>query len=155
MVNTQVAPDELEPIRELLNTWLIPNDTRMPTDTFTGSADLRTLRDDLREAVESGAYDGLNRWITKLHIRPVLGGEGLAWRGRGEPARVLTAVLNAMTDGTWDRLKACPDCRWVFYDNTRNASKRWCLMTAGSPRGRSCGSIAKVRAYRSRAAAGV
>jgi predicted RNA-binding Zn ribbon-like protein len=36
----------------------------------------------------------------------------------------------------------------VFYDHTRNASKRWCLMNAGGPNGRACGTIAKVRRYR-------
>jgi predicted RNA-binding Zn ribbon-like protein len=84
-------------------------------------------------------------------MRPVITGGGLVWEGRGELAPILAIVLTAMTDQTWHRLKACPDCRWVFYDNTRNASKRWCLMTAGGPNGRSCGSIAKVRAYRERA----
>jgi hypothetical protein len=54
----------------------------------------------------------------------------------------------AVADGQWQRLKACPDCRWVFYDHTRNASKRWCLMHAGGPDGRACGTIAKLRQYR-------
>ena len=43
------------------------------------------------------------------------------------------------------RLKACPDCRWVFYDNSRNGSKRWCGMYAGEEGGRACGTIAKVK----------
>ena len=78
-------PRALESLRELLNTWSIPNDTRVPVDRFTGSGELRALRDDdLRDAVES---------------------------------------------------------------------KRWCLMTAGSPDGRSCESIAKVKAHRQNAAA--
>jgi predicted RNA-binding Zn ribbon-like protein len=41
----------------------------------------------------------------------------------------------------------------VFYDNTRNGGKRWCLMNAGGPDGRACGTIAKVRRYRDRQAA--
>jgi len=64
--------------------------------------------------------------------------------------RILVAVVAAIAAGTWPRLKVCPDCRWAFFDHTRNASKRWCLMTAGGSDGRSCGSIAKVRRYRQR-----
>lgn len=42
------------------------------------------------------------------------------------------------------RLRVCgnPDCRWVFYDETRNASRRWCSPT--------CSSLIKVRRYRAR-----
>lgn len=42
------------------------------------------------------------------------------------------------------RLRICgnPDCRWVFYDETRNASRRWC--------GPTCSSLIKVRRYRAR-----
>jgi predicted RNA-binding Zn ribbon-like protein len=68
----------------------------------------------------------------------------------GLGADLVSAALEAIAAGRWRRLKACPDCRWVFYDHSRNASKRWCLMTAGGPDGRSCGSIAKVRAHRRR-----
>ena len=65
---------------------------------------------------------------------------------------MLAAVVAAVGAGTWKRMKACPDCRWVFYDSTRNGSKRWCLMYAGGPDGRACGTIAKVRRYRARQA---
>jgi CGNR zinc finger len=152
VVNTQEAPPELEPVRALLNTWSIPNDTRRPTDAYDGPAEIRALRDDLRRAVEDADPAAINPWITRLRVRPVLAGDAIGWTGRGDGAALVGAVLTAIADGTWPRLKACPDCRWVFYDHTRNGSKRWCLMTAGGPAGRSCGSIAKVRAHRERRA---
>lgn len=160
----QAAPGDLEQVRELLNSWLIPNDTRQPTDRFADYArehsvratereQLRELRDDLRAAVEGapGGTDRLNRWAPTLGMHPVIidGAVGFEHSG-GRPGVLLAIVLNAAAAGRWRRLKACPDCRWVFYDHTRNASKRWCLMTAGGPDGRSCGSIAKVREYRHR-----
>jgi predicted RNA-binding Zn ribbon-like protein len=162
----QIAPGALEPVRELLNSWLIPNDSRLPDDRFgqlarqrgwTGSdaSLLRELRDDLRRQVESGAADDdcLNRWIGRLDLRPALAGGELCHRHAGGPAGdTLAAVVAAIGAGTWKRLKACPDCRWVFYDHTRNGSKRWCLMYAGGPDGRACGTIAKVRRYRDRQA---
>jgi predicted RNA-binding Zn ribbon-like protein len=59
--------------------------------------------------------------------------------------RLLAIVAGAMEDGTWSRLKAChaDDCRWAFYDGSRNRSGAWCSMA-------SCGNRAKARAYRSR-----
>jgi predicted RNA-binding Zn ribbon-like protein len=54
-------------------------------------------------------------------------GETLA---RGEPARI----------------KICDnrDCRWVFYDRSKNRSRRWCEGNTG------CGDLMKVRRFRAR-----
>ncbi len=43
------------------------------------------------------------------------------------------------------RLKACanPDCRWVFWDESRNRTRRWCEPGV-------CGSLIKVRRFRAR-----
>jgi hypothetical protein len=163
----QIAPGALEEVRELLNSWLIPNDTRQPEDRFDelarrqrwtrrDAALVRELRDDLRQVVEDGgtAADGLTGWIGRLGMRPVITGGQISYRHEGGAAAdTFEIVMAAIAAGTWSRLKACPDCRWVFYDNTRNGSKRWCLMTAGGPDGRACGTIAKVRSYRERQAA--
>lgn len=158
----QAAPGDLEQVRELLNSWLIPNDSRTATDRFDEYArdhdvhrsdlrQLRELRDDLRAAVEGGpeAASRTKEWSTRLDLRPVIKDGGIAFDHPGGAAGcMLSIVLTAAADGRWRRLKACPDCRWVFYDHTRNASKRWCLMYAGGPDGRACGTIAKVRQHR-------
>jgi len=161
----QDAPGALERVRELLNTWYIPNDTRVPADDFEDFADerglaaaaarreLRALRDDLREVIEGStdADDVLSSWIACVALRTVVRDGTVTFIAASEPAGSMVAtVLNAITDNTWHRLKACPDCRWVFYDHTRNASKRWCLMSADGSGGRGCGTIAKVRRYRER-----
>ncbi len=162
---TQAAPAELEPVRAVLNSWLIPNHSRQPTDTFGelarqqgwtehDAASVRELRDDLRRLVEAGSAAEtacLNQWIDRLAVRPaVAGGQVSYWHEGGPAGDLFAAVLSAISAGTWKRLKACPDCRWAFYDHTRNGSKRWCLMYAGGPEGRACGTIAKVRRYRDR-----
>lgn len=160
----QTAPGALEDVRSLLNSWLIPNDTRVAEDRFhefadqygiTGPerSDLKNLRNDLRAVVEGSAdsADVLNRWIDRLGMRPRVVNGSIAYQhDRGLAGSLVAACLEAVATGRWHRFKACPDCRWVFYDHTRNAGKRWCLMTAGGSGGRSCGSIAKVRAFRER-----
>jgi len=163
----QAAPGALEEVRELLNSWLIPNDIRTPTERFDDfvlshkipsdiAAELRLLRDDLRLALrpEPGSVDRLNAWVLRLGVAPEIHQRGITYRHRGGLAGDMVAVtLDAIATGRWERLKECPDCRWVFYDHTRNSGKRWCRMTAGGPKGRSCGSIAKVRRFRERQAA--
>ena len=58
-------------------------------------------------------------------------------------ARLLAIVYGSMSDRTWRRLKSCPaeDCRWAFYDHSRNRSGTWCEMGK-------CGNRAKARRYR-------
>jgi predicted RNA-binding Zn ribbon-like protein len=48
-----------------------------------------------------------------------------------------------MLDGTWERLKACRNCYWSFYDYSPNRSATWCSMQI-------CGNRQKTRAYRRR-----
>lgn len=64
---------------------------------------------------------------------------------RGALGRILAEVSTGMTDGTWERMKACraDDCRWAFLDTAKNRSRAWCSM-------QSCGNREKVRAYRER-----
>jgi predicted RNA-binding Zn ribbon-like protein len=61
--------------------------------------------------------------------------------------RVLIIAAEAVTLGTWSRLKVCSadDCQWAFYDRSPTRNGCWCSMQI-------CGSRAKSRAYRSRAA---
>lgn len=56
---------------------------------------------------------------------------------------ILSLTAAAMLDGTWSRLKACRECRWAFYDHSRNAAGSWCSMAV-------CGGRAKQRAYYAR-----
>jgi len=155
MIGAQAAPGALERVRELLNTWLIPNDTRKPTDRLPAGTPfaVRALRDDLRSVVarRADADEVFNEWIARLDVTPAVVDGAVRFTGRREAGSYLAIVLGAIASGEWARLKACPDCQWVFYDHTRNASKRWCLMNAAGPDGRSCGSIAKVKRHRARA----
>jgi hypothetical protein len=165
---TQVAPGELEDVRELLNTWLIPNDTRTPHDELTEwfaersvpnrqRSEVRRWRDELRTVVEdSGKLESIaNGWVDRYHIVPSISGRQLRYTADSTVAGELAAiVVGAIGDGSFSRLKACPDCRWVFYDNTRNGSKKWCMMNPAGPQSRGCGNIAKARRHRARVRSG-
>ncbi|MFC4029973.1 CGNR zinc finger domain-containing protein [Streptomyces polygonati] len=63
--------------------------------------------------------------------------------------RLLAVVGRGAADGSWQRLKVCPaeDCRWAFYDHSKNRSGLWCQMAE-------CGNRTKARAYRSRRQSG-
>jgi predicted RNA-binding Zn ribbon-like protein len=63
----------------------------------------------------------------------------------GAIARLMSVVAGAVTEGSWERLKACPrhDCFWAFYDHSKNRSGKWCSMET-------CGNVEKAKAYRQR-----
>ena len=97
-----------------------------------------------------GELDELDAVASALPLRVAFEGGGPRLVGvpggvRGALARLLADVALAQCRGTWDRLKICPadDCAWVFYDQSKNRSRRWCSMGV-------CGNRTKVRAYRDR-----
>ncbi|GAS95871.1 uncharacterized protein RMCC_2837 [Mycolicibacterium canariasense] len=58
---------------------------------------------------------------------------------------LLLIVKDAQCGGSWAHLKACAneDCRWVFYDRSRNHGGTWCDMAT-------CGNKLKNRDFRAR-----
>jgi len=123
---------------------------------------LRRLRGDLRGALGTpgGWSEVLNGWLSgyPLVARVVVedGGASVKYEPAAEEdfaGRVLAAVAGGVREGAFSRLKACPDCRWVFYDKSRSRTRVWCGMYADEG-GRACGTISKVRRYRKRRKAG-
>jgi predicted RNA-binding Zn ribbon-like protein len=46
-----------------------------------------------------------------------------------DPLRpIVHAAVELLTEGPLDRLKICANCRWLFLDQSRNRSRRWCSM---------------------------
>lgn len=56
---------------------------------------------------------------------------------------IVAIVYDAIRDGSWERLKACRNCGWAFWDESRNRSAAWCSMQL-------CGNRAKQQAWRDR-----
>lgn len=97
----------------------------------------------------------LNQLAADARIRLRFSGSGARLEPEAEGldaalGRLVVAVQGAMADGTWGRLKACPrdDCRWAFYDSSKNHSATWCSMQV-------CGNRAKASRYRERLRSGV
>jgi len=154
------AADELE-TAEGLRAWLgevgLPGGDADLTDADVARA--RLVREDLRalmlanngEELDASAVRRLDEVSRTGPLRVRFddaGGTSLHAEGEGLDAALgslFAIVQESMTDGTWPRLKACPDatCEWAFYDRSKNRSGRWCSMSV-------CGSRTKARAYRSR-----
>jgi hypothetical protein len=173
---SSVSP-QLKNLQNFVNTWHVPNETRVPVDelelslageptsiarlpNFLSPEDIsRTvlkLRNDLRKAIEEPnlIVEYLNPWLQKSTISiaiEAIGGDlklGVVGRSGGAVETILSMVVDGVSSGEWRRLKCCPDCRWCFIDSSKNQSKRWCGMDKGGPHGRACGTIAKVSRFR-------
>jgi len=98
------------------------------------AADLRMI-----ERVYQGAL---------AHARLTPAGASFAWEWRSAEPRleqvlwpIACSAVELLTDGDLKRVKVCanPDgCGWLFYDGSKNASRRWCSMEG-------CGSQVKMR----------
>ena len=162
-VNTRDLEDDEEDVPDpaALGRWFAHYGL-MPEDTEVSEADYRQairVREALRAVLvaknggeaDPAALDTLNAAAksAELLVRfDADGGAGLEpVRGGvdGALGRLLAIVERAQADGTWTRLKGCPDtgCGWAFYDWSKNRSATWCSMEV-------CGNRAKARAYRER-----
>jgi predicted RNA-binding Zn ribbon-like protein len=124
------------------------------------------LRETLRQVFEAGIRgeapprEALAR-LESEHARGAAFAR-LAWRhGRGvwelDPSAsdldallqpVVQSAFELLTSEALARVRRCgnPTCYWLFIDETRNRSRRWCEMA-------SCGNVLKVRRHRARARA--
>lgn len=143
-----------------LAAWLVARGL-LPTGRRLDDKDLataRTLRDALREvlAANAGHADApaarrtLDRIAARYPMRMRLNGGAWLEPGGGPGvapamARLLATIYDAMTLGTFERLKVCrnDECQWAFYDHSRNRSGAWCTMAV-------CGNRMKGRAFRTR-----
>jgi predicted RNA-binding Zn ribbon-like protein len=172
----QPAPSDLEAVRSFVNTWdeetgtdVLDAPGALAAFLHLGdasAADLRHARA-LREALrailshhggaplEAAAPAVLEAAARRARLGVAFDAHGRAIAAPratgvdGALGRLLAIVAAAQADGTWERLKACPagDCRWAFYDRSRNRSSVWCDMKV-------CGNRAKARSFRARGGAG-
>lgn len=132
---------------------------RRAGDVFAASRELRALLYRLIAARANGkaparadldAFDREAR--AALAERTLTPGARWRWSWRDDgalelPVRiVLASAVDVLIDDDDARLRQCPapdGCGWLFYDSSKNATRRWCSM-------RMCGNGAKARRFQRR-----
>jgi len=151
------APEPLRRVQLFVNSTDVHNRVEwlpewLEAHDLVGADDrARELREAIRALVlannglplDPGALETLNGALAR--VRPVLDAERrLRFSASGDALdEIVVVVLGAILDGSFERLKACRNCAWSFYDYSRNRSATWCSM-------RICGNRTKTRAYRRR-----
>jgi predicted RNA-binding Zn ribbon-like protein len=94
------------------------------------------------------------RWVeceglSRAKLAPSGGGFAWKWTLGNDMAGVLWPVAHSATEllvsGPLGRVKGCAGCNWLFVDESKNRSRRWCSMEE-------CGTHAKMRRYVARRA---
>ena len=113
-------------IRELI-------DANLDGDPEAAATRLRALAEAHPVAVAVGPRGELT-----VDLEPVGSVDGLI-------SQLIGIVMQAQIEDRWQRLKICAsdECRWSFYDGSRNRGGTWCKMET-------CGNVIKNRAYRAR-----
>jgi predicted RNA-binding Zn ribbon-like protein len=164
LVNTSEMPEGRDRLADPIEArgWLVSGGLLAP-DAELRPADLtlvRGVREGLRAMLvhnaggpspPAGALEALRVVADDGTARAELDEHGevrLSAAGDSLPARLIELLLcirDAQRDGTWARLKACgnEECRWAFYDRSRNHGGTWCEMS-------SCGNKLKNREFRAR-----
>jgi predicted RNA-binding Zn ribbon-like protein len=129
-------------------------------DVFERALRLRAAVDGVFRAIARGEEPARDdrRAIQDEHLDAVRvaslvrAGDRFVWSWTSEPdlRRVLWPVVASavelLTGGDLTRVRECPgvaDCGWLFYDTSRNRTRRWCSMEG-------CGSRSKMRRYHAR-----
>jgi predicted RNA-binding Zn ribbon-like protein len=160
----KAAPEPLRLVQRFVNTVDHENDrewigTAAELADFLGcdEAEVDLARaHELREALrmllranngaplDADALAAVNRVAAGLRLS-LDGGGRVVFDAEDPLARIVAVAFGAMLEGTWPRLKACRNCKWAFYDYSKNRAASWCSMQL-------CGNRLKTRAYRSRRA---
>jgi predicted RNA-binding Zn ribbon-like protein len=151
----------LDPDAEAMTWWLrheggLPARRDLPDDDVSWAL---SVRDALFERVADSAEGRANSPRTDRLLDKAVERSGLVPQFiEGKPplratvngvggiiGRILATAFLAELQGTWDRFRICanPNCRAVFFDNSKNRSRKWCSM-------QTCGNQLKVRAFRER-----
>ena len=134
---------------------------RHPAAAEEAFAEALRLRETLYEvfsAIAAGAEPPatelatLNEAVARAfgHAQVERDGDGYRWGWRTDPPAldrmlwpVLRSAVDLLTSGQLSRVKECPglgDCGWLFFDTSKNGSRRWCSMEG-------CGNRAKGRRH--------
>jgi len=134
---------------QALRRWLLAHGL-IETTTPVSAADLRRALD-VREGLRAllAAHNGAPLDREAMARLEAAAGRATLRPGIAPDGTPVLVPARRCRRGTWSRLKARADedCRWAFYDHSKNRSGRWCSI-------RTCGNQHKARALRERRRAG-
>jgi predicted RNA-binding Zn ribbon-like protein len=154
----QHMPSDALASRTEAEAWMRAHNLLMPRHSLSKEEHRRmlALRQALRAFLEAApAERSQNSDIGKgletaaaafpLLLTTAQNGPALRPKGANQLGRVLAELNRLAETAQLDRLKMCgsSECRWIFFDRTKPANRRWC----SSDR---CGNRQKVRTYRER-----
>jgi predicted RNA-binding Zn ribbon-like protein len=153
----KAAPEPLRQVQLLINSVDVHNEIEWLPDWLQERGLTReharalALREALRSLVlannrvrpDAEALEVVNRELAGVSLGLDDKGRLVLAGGDGALEELVRIVARAMLDGSWERLKACPNCHWCFYDYSPNRSATWCSMQI-------CGNRKKTRDYRRR-----
>ena len=166
LANTIASLDTVERLAdpESARGWLLASDLATPSVEVDPDAlaQLRELREVVRALMDAN-HDAETDPQASAHLarlaaeHPVELGAGADGRLAVDltPPDTVDAVIGQMVgivfqaqlESQWERMKICAadECRWAFYDRSRNRGGNWCSMDG-------CGNRAKNRSFRARQA---
>ena len=152
--------DELTNARELA-VWLqqrglLLADAKISPAMLATAHELRCLvrdhlqRDPPERSTNKDSIRALNKALKLFPLLVTAGDGGMVLRAAREDAlaglsSVVAELYDGSRNGTLDRLKMCAsdECRRVFFDRSKPATRRWCMSSL-------CGNRMKTRNYRER-----
>jgi len=106
-----------------------------------------------REKVHPASIQIINQWISRafsnLELRLVDRNLVLDWNADNFGLEsvlwpIIKSFVDLVTLTNSQRIKQCSNCGWVFVDNSKNSSRRWCSMEI-------CGNRVKARRFAKKA----
>jgi predicted RNA-binding Zn ribbon-like protein len=136
------------------------HDPHGATETYALALRIRETLDEVFRSIATGGQPSTaatsaladDEASALARAKLVRGVNGFAWSWSDDESlgRPLWPVVHDATrllvDGPLDRVKACGGCRYLFIDESKNRSRRWCDMST-------CGTAEKMRRYVERRAA--
>ncbi len=142
---------------EFINKWDLPLDDALDEKQIETLLELRSL-------LSSAIYDlcdekpidprdlmDINKYMESFRFNQTIKQNGQKYELVVVPSgktidriiyEVMTSFSELVTENELNRIKFCqnPECRWIFYDESKSRTRKWCDNT--------CASLMKVRKYR-------
>ncbi|MCX7710854.1 MAG: CGNR zinc finger domain-containing protein [Clostridia bacterium] len=146
-------------IKDFLHRWDFSIDSDISEEQVKQLDDLRGLIVRVLEEfgrngeIQQPCIDNLNHYLQRSNLTYIFSKDDSTYRISLKPiennwnyvlSKITTSLIELIANGTIKQMKRCenPDCRWIFHDESKNNSRKWCCNT--------CASLIKVRKFRQR-----